>query len=118
VADKPSAAYRGHYYLDPAFLAAAVLDVLRENQRSEAASFAGIPARSGAWTTVAELRQDLRGRARAAWCKHSGRDFTWWPYSEDGVARLYDGYRRLTPAQLNDLEKEVARAAKKAAAQG
>lgn len=75
-------------YLHPAYAAAAVLEVFRYNA-TVAEPVQGFAADAAEWATHSAMRADLFSQAAAAWCRLAGRDFTWFPYSEDYVARLY-----------------------------
>lgn len=74
-------------YLDAKYVAAAVLEVFDENVNYEPIS--GFAADSPWWVLNGDQRADLFKRARMAWCRLARKDFTWFPYSEDYVVRLY-----------------------------
>ena len=93
-------------YLSWDHIAGAVLDVFAENRAQEKLSH--FSADSESWARYSEQRQDVWRRTRAAWCTRTGKDFTWFPYSEDYVARLYDRFCKLEPFELKAYQEETA----------
>lgn len=92
-------------YAAPRWAAAAVLEVFRENQKTKV--FSGFKATSPQWCRNAEMRADLWKRTRFAWCRLAGKDFTWFPFSEDFVVRLYARFSRALPATRRAWRAEV-----------
>lgn len=93
-------------YLNYVFIAAAVMEVFRYNQNTGEV-IQKFDASSDAWVVHSDMRKDLFLRTREAWCRLANKDFTWFPYSEDYVARLYMRFRKRNPDQLKAWEKEL-----------
>lgn len=93
------------WYLRGEFLALAVLRVYRYNEH--AAPISGFTADDETWATNAAQRKDLLDRTRQEWCRIAGKDFTWFPYTEDAVARFYLRFQKRTDAELKKWEKEL-----------
>jgi hypothetical protein len=75
-------------YLDWRHLARAVLRVVEDNRNVERFSWC-FEADNEGWFLDTEMRRDLLGRVRTYWCQFAKRDGTYFPYSEDCIARLY-----------------------------
>src|SRR5688500_10656101 len=97
-------------YFDGKYLAAAVLRVFRYNEKY--AAVASWEATADAWTLHTHLRADIFVRTRAEWCKLTEKDFTWFPFSEDAVARLYARFCKRSPDEIDTWEKELNEAVK------
>ena len=93
-------------YLNYAFIAAAVMEVFRYNQKL-AEPIQKFDASADVWAIHSDMRRDIWTRTREAWCKLAGKDFTWFPYSEDYVAKLYMRFRKRNPDELKAWEKEL-----------
>jgi hypothetical protein len=93
------------WYLRGEFLALAVLNVYRYNEKFQTIS--GFSPDDETWATNAAQRRDLLDRTRQEWCRIAGKDFTWFPYCEDAVARLYLRYQKRTDAELKKWEREL-----------
>jgi len=110
---RPPRLLRSVRYLEPVYLLAAVLEVLRDNQT--AAAVQRFDAAAEEWFLHDDMRHDLCRRAEQAWCRLTGLDFTWFPFREDCVVRLYFRLVRQTPATLRawreEIEEGVAHAA-------
>lgn len=87
------------------FLAAAVLAV-RDRNHSES-RISGFAADAEEWATNSVKRRELLDRVREAWCPLAKKDFTYFPYSEDYVARLYLRVARRTPEGRKTWEAEI-----------
>lgn len=98
------------WYLRGEFLALAVLRVYRQNEH--AAPVSGCEAEDETWGTNSAQRRDLLDRTRQEWCRIAGKDFTWFPYAEDAVVRLYMRYRQKTSGNLQLWEIELNEADK------
>lgn len=96
-------------YLNYAYIAAAVLEVFRYNQKV-AEPVQKFEASADVWAIHSDLRRDIYTRAKEAWCRLAKKDFTWFPYSEDYVAKLYMRFRKRNPSQLRAWEKELGEA--------
>lgn len=96
-------------YLSDALIAAAVLEVFRFNQKV-AEPIQKFEASADVWAIHSTMRADIYNRARDAWCRLARKDFTWFPYSEDYVAKLYMRFRKRNPAQLKAWEAELKEA--------
>lgn len=96
-------------YLNYAFIAAAVLEVFRYNQ-NVAEPIQKFDASADVWAINSEMRRDIFTRAKEAWCRLAKKDFTWFPYSEDYVAKLYMRFRKRNPAELKQWESELKEA--------
>lgn len=96
-------------YLNYAYIAAAVLEVFRYNQTTGEV-IQKFDASADVWAIHSDMRKDLFTRTREAWCRLAGKDFTWFPYSEDYVAKLYMRFRKRNPAELKAWEKELKEA--------
>lgn len=92
-------------YLDGRYLAYAVLRVFRENEKT--ANISGFDANADTWASNSTMRQDIFDRARKVWCQTMQEDFTWFPYSEDAVARLYLRLRKRNADEITAWEKEL-----------
>ncbi len=95
-------------YLSPGLAAGAVLRVYADNLA--VSPLFGFGARAPEWPVHSELRADLFKRTRDWWCRLAKKDFTWFPYSEDYVARLYARVCRRTDAELTAWAGELAAA--------
>lgn len=95
-------------YLSHRLIASAVLSVFRANQKFT--PIAGFTASADGWANNSVMRADVYARARTAWCKLADKDFTYFPYSEDYVAKLYMRFRKRNPEQLSAWEKELKEA--------
>jgi hypothetical protein len=87
------------------FLALAVLHVYTANATQTVIS--GFTETDQCWIVNSVLRADLHTRARLQWSKMTGRDFTWFPFSEDAVVRLYARYQKRTTDELASWEREL-----------
>lgn len=74
-------------YLRAEHIFKAILAVHMQNVTAVIVS--GFAADDPVWWSTDELRKDLWTRTRAEWCRFARKDFTWFPYNEDIVARLY-----------------------------
>lgn len=92
-------------YAAPRYAAAAVLEVFRENQKTRV--FSGFKSTSPWWCRNSEMRADLLKRTRLAWCRIVHKDFTWFPFSEDFVVRLYARVSRALPSSRRAWRAEV-----------
>ena len=93
-------------YLDWSHIAGAVLDVFLENQQAEKEESAS-PASADTWCIVDSQRQQIFERARENWCKRTKLDPIWFPYSVDGVARLYFRFRKRNAQEINNFKMEI-----------
>ena len=93
-------------YLEDRFILLAIVRVLLYNHQY-AAPIQKFPVTSSAWTTHSDMRKDIHGRAVATWCEETGKDFTWFPYSVDFIARLYGKFKRTPLARLKRWEKSL-----------
>ena len=100
---RKSCQYFGWHYI-----ACAVLDVFEENVRREAQT--GIKASADTWAWQTDLRREIYCRVKLKWCALVGLDGTWFPYSEDGLARLYFRFRKRSPEEIEEFRREVRRA--------
>lgn len=96
------------WYLRGDFLALAVLRVYRYNEKYETIS--GFGPNDETWTTNSAQRKDLYERTRQEWGRLAAKDFTWFPYSEDAVARLYLRYQKRSGDELKKWERELEKA--------
>jgi len=92
-------------YLRWDHLAYAVLTVFRENQQSEHAT--GIKASADVWATNSFRRKCLFDRVKDHWVKRTGLDETYFPYSEDGVARMYFRFRKRNEEEISAFAGEI-----------
>lgn len=83
-------------YLSADNIASAVLAIAKEN-RLDGGVFNGFPVAAEEWWTHSKLRRDLFERIQFAWCRVTKKDFTWFPYSEDYVIKLYMRLSRAGP---------------------
>lgn len=97
-------------YLSWHHLAGAVLDVFRENEAGEAVR--GLKANADVWAVSSELRHEIWQRVRRKWCDRSGLDMTWWPFSEDAVARLYFRFRKRNADEIDGFAQEIESASR------
>jgi hypothetical protein len=93
------------WYLRGDFLALAVLKVYRYNEK--VAVISGFHPNDETWATNSLQRKDIYDRTREEWGRLAGKDFTWFPYSEDAVARLYLRLTKRTADDLKAWEKEL-----------
>ena len=92
-------------YLDWKPLAACVLEVFMDNQSQEREN--GILASSDVWATNTTLRSKVWKLACSAWCRRTGLDHTYFPLSEDAVARLYFRYRKRNADEIKAFRDEI-----------
>lgn len=98
-------------YLAWPYAFAAILEVFRQNQRAFAASPAtAMKASADLWCTNSVLRTDVWQRMQQSWCRLTSLDLTWFPYSEDGAARLYFRVRKRSAAEVDAFEAEARQA--------
>lgn len=83
----------------------AVLEVFYENQERE--SVGGEKASSDNWATCSELRNEVFKRARGKWCQFTEKSYLYFPYSEDGVSRLYFKIRKRRLHEIEKFDREV-----------
>lgn len=95
-------------YLAPHFAASAVLRVFQENAKYK--PIAGFSAEHDAWTTQSDLREDLFKRAKLQWCQLTKKDFTYFPYSIDYVAKLYSRLCQQEPQTVKRWSAELKEA--------
>lgn len=100
----PTLAYLGWH-----LVAKAVLATFELNRDQKVVS--GFPADAPEWTTNAELRTDLWTRVRLRWMGLAGRNFSFFPYSEDYVALLYRRVAALSDEGLRRWRREIERTA-------
>lgn len=74
-------------YIDGATLLCAVARVRLENAEQE--PFSKVRAKTRAWLTCTELRQDLWTRTRTHWCALTEQPYYLFPFSVDYVSHLY-----------------------------
>lgn len=91
-------------YLDWRPFAAAVLEVYRQNEKNGSPEYL---ASADVWATIDDLRQDIHDRTKQAWCRITGKDKTWFPYSVNAVSRLYFRFRKRNDAELMAFEQEI-----------
>ncbi len=95
-------------HLDWRHIAAAVLDVFRENEANEKKDTAATKARADTWSICSQHRRRIHDRARCLWMRDTGLGEEWWPYSEDYVARLYFRFRKRSEVELQGFNNEIA----------
>lgn len=93
-------------YLSWHHLVRAVIEVIKENREQEA--LVGWKADDIAWSISDHLRRDLHARVQQAWCRHSHKDLSYFPYNEGFVAKLYFRFRKRSEKGLAAIEKEIA----------
>jgi hypothetical protein len=87
-------------------IAGAVLDVFQLNQRNEA--HRQYKASADSWCMFDCLRQEIFNNTIRFWCERTGRDKVWFPYSIDGVCRLYFRFRKRPAAEVANFKSEIA----------
>lgn len=92
-------------YLQWHYIAGAVLKVFIENRERE--EVIGIKASADVWATYSTFRTQIWNRARRHWCEKTGLDDTWFPYSEDAVARLYFRFRKRNDEEIAAFAAEI-----------
>lgn len=99
-------------YLAWHWIMQAVLDVFHQNQMREREG-CPIRAKSDCWCSNKRLRKDVHKRAMKFWCDLTGCDHTYFPYSVDGVARLYFKIRKRQVGEVEGFDAEVGEACQK-----
>jgi hypothetical protein len=97
-------------HLDAVDIALAVLEVYRANAEELAEHVGGMTALHSSWVVYSGLRRDLFERTLACWQRRTGRPADEFPYSEDGVARLYllfASEAQASPSSLDAWEQEL-----------
>lgn len=119
-------------HLSYKFIASAVMHAFRTNQHPLHEKVS-VKASSDSWCISTVLRRDILERTTARWCQllndHRAREYpnsvddgeenevdhTWFPFSEDYVAKLYMRFRKRSPASLMRFEKALNKELKIAA---
>jgi hypothetical protein len=105
-------------FLQWQWLAAAVLDVFHENERRFESKKCLFKHKADIWSINSRMRTEVNQRSFARWCELTKRDHTYWPYSEDGVARMYFRIRKRQEWEVEIFDREVAEAVRKAELNG
>jgi hypothetical protein len=101
---------KAFWYLEWHYIAGAVMEVFRENQRLEEADKDAIKASADSWCICEPLRQDVYQRARRNWLARTKEPVTTWPYNVDYTALVYFKFRKRNPEELKAFEQEIQRA--------
>lgn len=98
---------RSCYHLSWHHIFGAVLYVFQDNQRRESNPGA-FEAKSDDWAINSVLRDELYQRVRQRWCFLAGHNHTYFPYSVDGVARMYFRLRKRNAEEIEGFASEIA----------
>lgn len=94
------------HYMHPAFAAASVLNVFRQNEAND--QYAEFKSSADTWATYSVKRAELFLRVRLWWCFLTGMDASYFPYSEDGTARLYFRFRKRNAEEITAFMAELS----------
>lgn len=102
-------------YLHWRHFAGAMMDVVcamqaQANHNLDGGILQGIKPDADCWAWDSKLRARLTAAVMQRWCFRTGEDETWFPYSEDGVARLFLRYRKRNEQDIVGFEKEIEKA--------
>jgi hypothetical protein len=97
-------------YLSWRYLAKAVLQIKED---IDAGKVLGPKGDADSWVLCSILRAELHNRVRERWASlvnedNPKRDMTWWPYSEDAVARLFLRIRKRNDTEIAGFVREVS----------
>ena len=93
------------YFARPEHLLDVVLDFITRNVTEKTLS--GFKATDAAWLISQDLRAYMFEEVRKAWCQKVQRDYTWFPYSEDFVVRIYNRYCGWSAKDIKVLKKDI-----------
>lgn len=90
-------------YLQWSYIAKAVLIVYKDNKIGGE----GISPQSDLWIANSVLRQSIYKRTIKEWCILTSLEWTDFPYSEDGVIKIYMRYRKRSASELEGYANEL-----------
>jgi hypothetical protein len=97
-------------YLHWSYFALAVLDVYEENERKHREGHTAIKHNADDWMLVDDLRAILFNEVKAAWCHLADEPPGRFPWSVDGVTRLYMRFRKRSTEEVIAFRREIVEA--------
>ncbi len=92
-------------YLDWSYSCGCVFQVIEENKA--AGKLGNWKPDADTWAWYSEARSQIFVRARRAWCLLTLKDESYFPLSEDAVARLYFRYRKRNDGEVSSFKRQI-----------